>query len=44
MEERVIWKGIDPELKRRILDKAAGKLSQAELDAKAKQDNGKKKR
>jgi midasin (ATPase involved in ribosome maturation) len=32
VEERIIWKGLDLELKRRILDKAAGVLSQAELD------------
>lgn len=42
VEERIIWKGIDPELKRRILDKAAGKLSQAELDAKTKNEPKKK--
>jgi cobaltochelatase CobS len=36
VEERLIWKGIDTELKRRILDKAAGVLSQAELDKAAK--------
>lgn len=31
VEQRVIWKGIDPELKRRIEDKAAGVLSEKEL-------------
>jgi cobaltochelatase CobS len=41
VEERIIWKGIDAELKRRILDKAAGVLSQAELD---KATNTKKKK
>lgn len=45
VEERVIWKGIDPELKRRILDKASGVKSQAELDAAAKEKSkGNKKR
>jgi len=41
VEERVIWKGIDPELKRRIIDKAAGVKSQAELDAASKKKKGK---
>lgn len=36
VEERVIWKGIDPELKRRIIDKAAGVLTQKEMDDKTK--------
>ena len=42
VEERIIWKGLDAELKRRILDKAAGVLSQAELDKAA--GNKKKKK
>lgn len=40
VEEALIWKGTDPELRRRIEDKVAGILTQAELDAKA----GKKKK
>lgn len=36
VEEALIWKGSDPELRRRIEDKVAGVLTQAELDAKAK--------
>jgi MoxR-like ATPase len=44
VEERVIWKGIDPELKRRIIDRASGKLTQAELDAAAKEKPKSKKR
>lgn len=42
VEERIIWKGLDAELKRRILDKAAGVLSQAELDKAAKTTKKKK--
>lgn len=42
VEERLIWKGLDAELKRRILDKAAGVLSQAELDKAAKDKTTKK--
>lgn len=34
VEERVIWKGIDPELKKRILDRVAGTLPEAELKKK----------
>lgn len=41
VEERLIWKGLDHELKRRILDKAAGVLSQAEVDKKAGKKKGK---
>lgn len=41
VEDRVIWKGIDPELKRRIVDKAAGILTQKEMDDKTKK-KGKK--
>jgi hypothetical protein len=40
VEEALIWKGTDPELRRRIEDKVAGVLTQAELDKKA----GKKKK
>jgi len=36
VEERVIWKGIDPELKTRILDRAAGVKTDAELKEIAK--------
>ena len=32
VEERVIWKGIDPELKKRILDRVAGVKTDAELN------------
>lgn len=42
VEEGLIWKGIDPELRRRIEDKVAGVLSQAELDAKAGKNQKKK--
>lgn len=31
VEDRVIWKGIDPELKKRIIDRAAGIKTEAEL-------------
>lgn len=44
VEERVIWKGIDTELKRRIIDKAAGVLTKKELDEKTKTEADKKKR
>lgn len=33
VEERIIWKGIDPELKKRILDRSAGVKTGAELSA-----------
>lgn len=36
IEERVIWKGIDPELKKRIIDRASGVKTEAELKAKTK--------
>lgn len=36
VEERVIWKGIDPELKKRILDRVAGVKTDAELKATTK--------
>lgn len=42
VEERIIWKGLDAELKRRILDKAAGVLSQVELDKATKPTKKKK--
>jgi len=42
VEERVIWKGIDPELKKRILDRAAGIKTEAELKAAA--ENKKKRK
>lgn len=35
VEEGLIWKGMDPELKRRIVDRAANKLPQSEIEAKA---------
>lgn len=36
VEERVIWKGIDPELKKRIVDRANGVKTDAELASKSK--------
>lgn len=36
VEERVIWKGIDPELKKRIIDRVNGVKTDAELKAKTK--------
>jgi cobaltochelatase CobS len=36
VEERVIWKGIDPELKKRIVDRANGVKTDAELKATTK--------
>lgn len=36
VEERVVWKGIDPELKSRILDRVAGVQTKAELETKKK--------
>ena len=36
VEDRVIWKGIDPELKKRILDRVAGVKTDAELKSKTK--------
>jgi cobaltochelatase CobS len=36
VEERTIWKGIDGELKKRIVDRAAGVKTEAELKSKSK--------
>lgn len=44
VEEGLIWKGIDPELRRRIEDKVAGVLSAAELEEKTATTSKKKKR
>lgn len=44
VEERVIWKGIDPELKRRILDKVAGVKTEAELKLTTATEKNKSKR
>ena len=36
VENGLIWKGMDPELQRRIIDRASGKLTQDEIDKAAK--------
>jgi hypothetical protein len=43
VEQGLIWKGMDPELQRRIEDRTAGKLTQAELDKAAGNQKKKKK-